>query len=179
MAEITITIDGQEVRTESGKTVLRAAQDAGIYIPFLCDHPDLTPVGQCNMCVVSIVGTADYPLACKTEVAQGMVVTTDSAELQVRRREALGKILSEHPHACLECWRRERCSPFDVCLRTVAVDQHCLICPKNGFCEFQRLVDYVGIEPDLAYNPKGYTVLRDNPFYERNYELCVLCGRCV
>ncbi len=178
--EIAITIDGQKVNAKPGTTVLRAAQDAGIYIPFLCDHPDLTPLGQCRLCVVKIEGEDDFPLACKTEVAGGMVVTTETPELRESRREALAKILAEHPHACLDCWRRERCSPFDVCLRTVAVDQHCVICPKNGHCEFQRLVDYVGIDREIPYTPKGYNaVLRDNPFYERNYDLCVLCGRCV
>jgi len=178
--EITITIDGQKVKAKPGTTVLRAAQEAGIYIPFLCDHPDLTPLGQCRLCVVKIEGEEDFPLACKTEVAQGMVVITETPELRESRHEALAKMLAEHPHACLDCWRRERCSPFDVCLRTVAVDQHCVICPKNGHCEFQRLVDYVGVGGEITYTPKGYNaVLRDNPFYERNYDLCVLCGRCV
>jgi len=179
MNAIKITVSGRQVEARPGVTVLRAAQEAGIYIPFLCDHPDLSPVGQCGLCVVKIAGVEDYPLACKTEVAEGMAVTVESPELQERRRETLAGILATHPHACLDCWRRERCSPFDVCLRTAAVDQHCVVCPKNGHCEFQRLVDYVGMDGEIAYASKGYRVLRDNPFYERNYDLCVLCGRCV
>jgi len=179
MDEITIIVDGQEVKAKAGTSVLHSAQQAGLYIPFLCDHPDLAPAGQCKLCIVKVDGQEDFPLSCKTEVTQGMVVTTDTPELREQRREALAKILAEHPHVCLDCWRRERCSPFDVCLRTVTVNQHCIICPKNGFCEFQRLVDYIGIDSGLPYAPKGYSLLGDNPFYDRNYDLCVLCGRCV
>jgi len=179
MDEITLYIDGQEVKTKAGTTVLRAAQQAGIYIPFLCDHPDLTPTGHCRLCLVQIEGMDDFPLACTTEATAGMVVTTETPELQERRREVLEKIVTEHPCACLECWRQERCSPFDICLRTVAVDQRCVICPANEHCEFQRLVDYIGIDRTIPYHPKRYTLQRDNPFYYRDYNLCVVCGRCV
>ncbi len=179
MNGIAIAVDGQQVNAKAGTTVLRAAQQAGIYIPFLCDHPDLTPTGQCRLCTVKIEGVDDFPLACETEVARGMVVVTDTPELQEHRREALAEILAEHPHACLSCWRRKRCSPFDVCLRTTAVDQHCVICPKNEYCELQRLTDYVGIDLELPYHSRGYSITRDNPFYDRDYDLCVLCGRCV
>ena len=177
--EITLFIDGQQVKTRAGTTVLRAAQEAGIYIPALCDHPDLKPTGQCRLCAVEIVDSDGFSLACTTEVSSSMVVRTDTPAVRVQRQEVLAQILREHPHACLECWRRERCQPFDICLRSVAVTQHCVTCPKNGHCELQRVVDYVGISGDIPYQPKGYTLQRDNPFYDRDYNLCILCGRCV
>ncbi|MFC1870484.1 FAD-dependent oxidoreductase [Chloroflexota bacterium] len=176
---ITLTIDGHGVTTKAGTSILKAAEQAGIYIPFLCTHPDLVSIGNCHLCIVEVDGMADLPLACETEATQGMVVTTETPELQALRRESLAKILEEHPHACLDCWRRMRCEPSDTCLRGAGVEELCVTCPKNMHCEFQRLVDYIGTDRDIPYNPKGYTVIRDNPFFERNYNLCVMCGRCV
>ncbi len=179
MDEITLRIDGQEINTQLGITILRAAQRAGIYIPALCDHPDLRPTGQCGLCVVEIEGKSGLDLACVTEVADGMVVKTDTMTVRRRQQEVIEQILMEHPHACLECWRKERCKPFDICFRSVAVNQHCVTCPKNGYCELQRVVDYVGISDKIPYHPKEYPVEGDNPFFYRDYNLCIVCGRCV
>ncbi len=178
MDAITITIDGREIKTTAGTTVLRAAQEAGIYIPALCAHPDLVPGGYCGLCVVEIGEEGDLQ-ACKTEVREGMVITTETLTVRKAREEALEKILTEHPHSCLDCWRKERCNPFDICLRSESVSQHCVTCPKNTHCELQRVVDYIGISPDIPYQPKEYPVETDNPFFLRDYNLCIVCGRCV
>ncbi len=178
MNGITVMIDGREIRTEKGTTVLRAAQEAGIYIPSLCAHPDLVPGGYCGLCVVEIDGEGDVQ-ACKTEARDGMVITTETPTVREAREQALEKILTEHPHACLECWRKDRCKPFDICLRSEAISQHCVTCPKNTHCELQRVVDYIGIKPDIPYKPKEYPVETDNPFFLRDYNLCIVCGRCV
>ena len=63
MDEITLSIDGQEVKTKAGTTVLRAGQKAGIYIPALCDHPDLKPTGQCGLCVVEVEARDELPFS--------------------------------------------------------------------------------------------------------------------
>ncbi len=60
MDEITLRIDGREVRAKGGATLLMAAQKAGIYIPSLCDHPDLTPIGHCRLCLVKVEGADDF-----------------------------------------------------------------------------------------------------------------------
>ena len=52
--EITITIDGVEVKTTPDKMVIQAAADAGIYIPYLCYYPGMKPFGDlpyvCSYC---------------------------------------------------------------------------------------------------------------------------------
>ncbi|HEY93863.1 MAG TPA: FAD-dependent oxidoreductase [Dehalococcoidia bacterium] len=178
MNGITVTIDGRIIQTTEGTTVLRAAQEAGIYIPALCAHPDLVPGGYCGLCVVEVDEEGDVQ-ACKTEVHDGMVITTETPSVREGREQALEKILTEHPHACLDCWRKDRCKPFDICLRSEAVSQHCVTCPKNGHCELQKVVDYIGIEPEIPYRPKEYPLEIDNPFFLRDYNLCIVCGRCV
>jgi formate dehydrogenase beta subunit len=179
--KITLTIDGKNVEVEKGATVLQAAQSAGIYIPSLCYHPDLQPYGGCRLCIVEIEKMRGLPTACTTPADDGMKVSTNTAQLQELRRAFLELILSEHPNACLTCERRERCGPNDICLRHVAVTERCVSCPTNGQCELQLLVDYIGIkEISVPYKYKQLPVDFDRePLIRRDYNLCILCGRCV
>jgi formate dehydrogenase beta subunit len=181
MAEkIKLVIDGADVEVEKGTTVLQAAQKAGIYIPTLCYHPALPPYGGCRLCIVEIENMRGFPTSCTTPAADGMVVRTSTSRLQELRQDFLQLILTEHPNACLTCDRRERCSPYDICLRNVAVTERCVVCPKNGKCELQHLVDYIGIgEMPLPYRYKELPIDDRSPLIERDYNLCVLCGRCV
>ena len=179
MNNITLKIDSKEITASQGTYLLKAAQEAGIYIPALCNHPDLKPVGYCGLCVVEIEGQKDPVLSCNTVINPGMAVKTNSEKIRQLRQAALAEILKEHPHACLECWRRSRCKPGDICLRTTAVTQHCVYCPKNEHCELQRVADYVGVLPDIPYKFKEQPVYRDNPYYFRDYNLCINCTRCV
>lgn len=182
MSEIKLNIDGKEVIVPAGVTVLQAAERAGIYIPTLCYLDGLEPYGGCRICIVEIENMRGFPPACSTPAADGMVVRTNTPQLQELRRGILELILSEHPHACLVCWRRHRCRPFDVCLRNIAVDQRCVICPKNGRCQLQDVVDYLGMqhyEIRLTYTPRQLQFDTSDPFIDRDFNLCVLCGRCV
>ncbi len=178
---IKLTIDGKEVEVERGTTVLQAAQIAGIYIPTLCYHPALQPYGGCRLCIVEIENMRGLPTSCTTPATAGMVVKTNTEQLQNLRASYLQLILTEHPNACLTCHRRERCLPNDICLHDVSVNERCVSCPTNGRCELQHLVDYIGIrEIPLPYKYKGLPVNYDRePFIRRDYNLCILCGRCV
>jgi formate dehydrogenase beta subunit len=178
--KIGLSIDGQEVSVEVGATVLDAAREAGIYIPTLCYHPDLKPFGACRLCIVEIEKMRGFPPACTTPATEGMVVQTNTEKLQELRRNILELVLTEHPPECLICWRRERCDPLQICLRTATVSERCVVCPKNGQCELQQVVDYVGIEEiTLPYTYKEVPILPGGPFFDRDYNLCILCGRCV
>ena len=180
MDTITLNIDGQEVKARGGMTVLEAAKEVGIYIPTLCYHPSLSPFGACRLCVVEIEKMRGSPTACTTPAAEGMVVHTNTPQLQNLRRNILELLLSEHPHQCLICDRKEHCGPFDICLRHVAVAERCVICPKNGRCELQQVAEWIGIkELTLPYTYKDLPVKRDGPFFDVDYNLCILCGRCV
>jgi formate dehydrogenase beta subunit len=179
--KLKLTIDGIEVEVEKGATVLQAAQSAGIYIPTLCYHPSLQPYGGCRLCIVEIENMRGLPTACTTPAADGMKATTNTAQLQELRRAFLQLILTEHPNACLTCHRRQRCEPYDICLRHVAIDERCVSCPNNHQCELQDLVDYIGIEEvALPYQYKSLPVdFAREPLIRRDYNFCVLCGRCV
>ncbi|MFW6150237.1 MAG: formate dehydrogenase subunit alpha [Chloroflexota bacterium] len=155
MDTVSLTIDGRQVEVAKGATVLHAAQQAGISIPTLCYHADLSPFGACRLCVVEVENMRGFPPACTTPVSEGMVVHTDTPRLQKLRRSTLELILSEHPYSCLTC-------------------------PKNLNCELQDVARRIGLEQvSLPSTFKQLPVDRENPFFDRDYNLCILCGRCV
>lgn len=177
---LTLTINGTTVQTPANSTVLEAALQNGIDIPTLCHHPSLRSVGACRLCVVEIDGMRGQPTACTTPATEGMVVRTDTPELRELRREVLSLILSEHPYTCLVCDRHDHCSEWQVTIRKAGVTTGCENCPKNGQCELQTLVDRIGLSlMPYTISYRGLPVEKDDPFFDRDYNLCILCGRCV
>jgi predicted molibdopterin-dependent oxidoreductase YjgC len=177
---INLTINGQQVEATEGMTVLEAARKTGIYIPTLCYHPDLELYGGCRLCVVEIEKMRGLTTACTTPATDGMVVVTESPAINAVRRTVLELILSMHPCECLTCHRRKRCGPFDVCLRNVSVTDRCVVCPANGNCELQQVVDYLDVhELRLRRDTVPRTVDTSNPFFNLDRNRCILCSRCV
>ncbi len=179
--EITITIDGREVTTEPGKMVVQAANDAGIYIPYLCYHPGMKPYGACRMCVVEIEGQRGTPASCTLPVRDGMVVNTQGGDAVQVRNTTLDLLLSEHPHGCLTCHRIDLCGPQDICLRHVDVVDRCVTCPKNERCELKDTTRFHTQElvSPLTYQYRNLQVETKDPFYDRDYNLCIVCARCT
>jgi formate dehydrogenase beta subunit len=150
-----LTIDGRTVEARLGSSVLEAALEAGIYIPHLCDHPDLPPAGACRLCVVELEGTAEPVASCLTPVAEGLVVTTQSDGLAAKRRLALELILATHPPECGSC-------------------------EKYLNCELQSLKQYLGVEElRIKRRAKLLPVTTTDPLFVYDPNKCVLCGRCV
>jgi formate dehydrogenase (NADP+) alpha subunit len=175
-----IKIDGKEIKLEKGMTVYEAARSADIYIPTLCHHPDLKPYGGCSLCIVEIEKIPGFPTSCTMPASDGMVVKTNTPQLQMLRRNILELLLSEHPYMCLMCDRKGNCDPYRSSIRKVGATTGCQFCPKNKRCELQKVVDYVELkEVTLPYSYKQVPVLRGDPFIDRDYNLCILCGRCV
>jgi formate dehydrogenase alpha subunit len=177
---LTMEIDDREVSVPEGTTVLRAAELHGVYIPSLCSHKDLSPFGGCRMCVVEIQGMRGYPLACSNVAEEGMKVLTDTVALQEMRREILQLILSEHPASCLICDEKDGCRANQYTVRKAGVTTGCRQCPNDGQCELQQVVEKLGItEIDYPIYYRGYEAEHDDPFFDRDYNICILCGRCV
>ncbi|MBI2829590.1 MAG: FAD-dependent oxidoreductase [Chloroflexi bacterium] len=179
MDKVTLTIDDKQVTARTGMTVLEAAKESGIYIPTLCYHPALKPFGACRLCVVEIEKMRGLPISCATAATDGMVVRTNTPQLQDFRRGVLELILTEHPRVCLICDQRDRCQPFTTCL-TNAETEHNILPSKNTRCELQQVCDYVDLkEIKLPCTDKQEEAFWDEPLIARDYNRCILCGRCV
>ena len=178
---ITITIDGVEIQTQLGKMVLDAAIESGVYVPYLCYHPGMKPYAACRMCVVSVEGGRGFPAACTLPVQDGMKVHSESGDVNQLRKSVMEMLIAEHPDGCLTCHRVDICGPNDVCLRHVSVNDRCVTCPKNERCELKDTVRYLGmnLESPLEYKYRGIPLEVGDPFYDRDYNLCIVCGRCV
>ncbi|HLF03856.1 MAG TPA: molybdopterin-dependent oxidoreductase, partial [Dehalococcoidia bacterium] len=186
---INITIDGVEVKTRPGKMVLEAAIDAGLYVPYLCYHPGMKPYAACRMCVVGaerkgrdgMQRLPGFPASCTLPVEDGMVIRSEVPEVHQVRKSVMDMLIAEHPNGCLTCHRVDICGPNDVCLRHVSVNDRCITCPKNERCEFKDTVRYLGMELEspLNYKYRGIPLEVADPFYDRDYNLCIVCGRCV
>lgn len=152
---IQLIIDGRQVEVPEGSTILQAARAHDIAIPTLCHHPRLRPLGHCRMCVVEVAGV-DLPVAaCDTPVLPQMVVTTDSPAVQDLRRGILELMVAAHPV------------------------NGCYTCDRSGSCEFQTFVYEEMDNCSVSTDTYCYPVIKDNPFIVRDYEKCILCGRCV
>ena len=175
-----ISIDGRPLEVEFGITILQAARQNQIYIPTLCDYPNLSPHGSCRLCVVEIQGMNKTPASCTTPVEEGMSIRTSTPLLRYLRSEILKMILSEHPLSCLLCTEKDHCSDCMITLKKTGVIIGCSSCPKNEMCELQDLVENIGI---IGFNyPIRYRMLkveRGDPFFDRDYNLCVHCARCI
>ena len=152
---IMIKIDGAPVEAQPGDTILEAATRAGIHIPTLCADPNLPPYGACRLCIVRVSGVRGLPPACTTTVADGMAVVTDDEEISEVRKTTVQLLLSDHPTDCLAC-------------------------TSNAECELQDVAAYLGVrERRYVQLEREGEIDGSNPFFDRDPNKCVLCGRCV
>lgn len=94
---LTLTIDGRECTVADGATILDAARAAGIDVPTLCWYPQLSNVGNCRICLVSVDGTGKLLPSCATPADQGMVVHTESQAAVKNRQGVLSLLLERYP----------------------------------------------------------------------------------
>jgi len=96
-----LKIDNQEVEIEEGATILDAASKAGICIPTLCYHEELSPNGSCRLCTVEVAsnGVSSLVAACSYPVEEGLQVKTSSERVVESRKLAVELLLARQPHS--------------------------------------------------------------------------------
>ena len=153
---VNLTIDGKKIEVKEGTTVLNAARSAGIEIPTLCDHPQLTPYGGCRLCLVEVEGARTLQPSCTLPAGNNMVVKTDTEKVREARKFVLTMIFSERNHFCPYCQ------------------------VSGGDCELQN----AAYAEDMTHWPlqpnwKPYPVDASHPFIILEHNRCILCRRCV
>ncbi len=153
---ITLKIDGKEIKTEEGKTILEAARENNIYIPTLCYHENLLPIGSCRLCIVEIDGYEKPMASCTTGAVEGISVTTQSEKLFAMRQEYVKFLLINHPLECPHCDSGGECRLQDLA--------------------FEHRIEKVDLEAERepkTVKPYATAMIR----YAE--DRCVLCLRCV
>jgi len=151
---IHFTIDGVEVTGKPGQTILKAADEAGVYIPRLCNKDGLEPFGSCRVCTVLANGRPQS--ACTQPIAEGMVVENNTAEMLKLRSDLIEMLFVEGNHFCM-------------------------FCEKSGNCELQAMAYRFGITaPKYPYMfPADRDVDASHPDVMIDRNRCILCARCV
>ena len=91
---VTLTIDNRTVTVPEGTTILEAARSARLDIPTLCYLKDINEIGACRICMVEVEGEQRLVAACDTQVAEGIVVHTNSPRVREARRVNLRLLLA-------------------------------------------------------------------------------------
>lgn len=155
MEQIRVEIDGNSYEAPSGSTILDIARSNGVYIPTLCYDPRLSPYGACRLCLVEVEGARALLPACYAQAEDGMVIQTTNEKLERIRKTLVELLVSDHPMECAGC-------------------------SKSGRCELQELANRYGItESSFKGEEHQYEIMRENPFVMRDYNKCVMCGRCI
>ena len=154
--QVTINIDGQDVKVPMGTTVLDAARRIGVRIPTLCHHPDLCVAGVCRVCVVEVEGQRALQAACAFPITSSMKVKTHTRKVRQARRHILDLLLSTHYGECYSCKRNNNCE-----LQALA---------KEYGVDFYRFGHVT--ESQVPKDESSYSVIRD-------MDKCILCRRCV
>jgi len=155
---VNVVINGKKIVAADGALVIDVCRDHGIDIPHFCYHPGLGPDGNCRMCQVDFAGPRGNKLgiSCKTTVAEGMEVLTDTDAAKRARASVEEMLLLNHP-------------------------LDCPICDKAGECSLQNYY----MEHDLQPGRQDFTRYRKEkakdigPTLILDQERCVLCDRCV
>jgi formate dehydrogenase (NADP+) alpha subunit len=158
MKKVTLTINGQHITADKIDTILQAALKNDIYIPNLCYHPDLEPAAVCRLCLVEIEGRRGQVVSCREPVAEGLIVETNTEEIDKVRRVTVELLIANHLAGCLTC-------------------------PSDNICQLQQVASYMGIDIErlrrLKRGVMDMPVDTSNPFFVRDPNRCVLCGICV
>ena len=161
METVTLTIDGRQITAEKGKTVLQAAIEHGIKVPYYCYHPGLGIDGSCRVCLVKIEKMPKLQTSCSTTVAEGMVVMTATPDVVEARASVFEFLLINHPLDCPVCDKGGECPLQDFSYS---------FGPNESRMEFPRRVfDGEGVKADVDFGP---TLML-------NRNRCILCTRCV
>lgn len=153
----TLKINGQEVTVARGTTIIRAAEQLGISIPYYCYHPGLSIAGNCRMCLVEVEKMPKPQISCHIQCQDGMVVQTESEKVKKLRQHVLEFLLINHPLDCPVCDQAGECRLQDYYM-------------DHGL--YDSRVNENKVKKTAKAKPIGPTIMLDS-------ERCILCSRCV
>ena len=149
----TITINGKKVEFTDEKNVLTIIRKAGIDMPTLCYHSELSTFGACRLCTVENDRGQCFA-SCSEEPRDGMVIYTHTERLRRHRKLIVELLLAAHCRDCTTCMKSGECVLQDLA-------------HKMGVREV-RFQDYKEVKP-VDYS---------SPSIVRDPNKCIICGNC-
>lgn len=149
----TFTLDGKTIPFTEGQTIIQAATAAGVFIPHLCYHPEFKPHGSCKLCTVKVNGR--QTASCTMRAAPGMVVESETEEINAERRALTQMLFVEGNHFCPSC-------------------------EKSGNCQLQATAYHLGMmTPHFDHFFPNRPVDASHPELLLDFNRCILCSLCV
>ncbi len=152
---VKVTINGQDFQVAKGARLIDVCRENGFSIPSFCYYADLALQASCRMCLVRIEKMPKLQTSCTITCTDGMVVTTQSEEIEKAQRAMVEFLLANHP-------------------------LDCPVCDRGGECELQEMTfDWGGLEERFTerknYQPEKYL----SPIVANDAQRCILCKRCT
>ena len=152
---IKVTINGQEFETEKGARLIDVCREQAFNIPSFCYYQDLALQASCRMCLVRIEKMPKLQTSCTITCTDGMIVTTQSAEIEKAQR-AMGEfLLANHP-------------------------LDCPVCDRGGECELQEMIfDWGDVEERFTEKKNATPEKFLSPIVANDPQRCIVCKRCT
>ncbi len=152
---IKLTINGADFQVPKGARLIDVCRDEGFAIPSFCYYADLALQASCRMCLVRIEKMPKLQTSCTITCTDGMVVTTQSEEIEKAQRSMLEFLLANHP-------------------------LDCPVCDRGGECELQELTfDWGNLEERFIERKNAKPEKYLSPMVANDPQRCILCKRCT
>ena len=152
---IKVTINGQEFQVAKGARLIDVCREKGYGIPSFCYYKDLALQASCRMCLVRIEKMPKLQTSCTIICTDGMVVTTQSEEVEKAQRSMGEFLLANHP-------------------------LDCPVCDRGGECELQEVIfDWGDVEERFTERKNAQPEKYLSPVVANDPQRCILCKRCT
>ncbi|MDX6574123.1 MAG: NADH-quinone oxidoreductase subunit [Blastocatellia bacterium] len=152
---IKVTINGKDFHVAKGARLIDVCRENQFDIPSFCYYADLALQASCRMCLVRIEKMPKLQTSCTIICTDGMVVTTQSEEIEKAQRSMLEFLLANHP-------------------------LDCPVCDRGGECELQELTfDWGNLEERFVETKNARPEKYLSPMVANDPQRCILCKRCT
>ncbi len=152
---VKVTINGQLFEVPKGARLIDVCREKGFDIPSFCYYADLALQASCRMCLVRIEKMPKLQTSCTITCTDGMIVTTQSEEIEKAQRGMNEFLLANHP-------------------------LDCPVCDRGGECELQEMTfDWGGLEERFTEDKNYYAEKYLSPMVANDSQRCILCKRCT
>lgn len=152
---VKVTINGQDFDVAKGARLIDVIREKGYGVPSFCYYSDLALQASCRMCLVRIEKMPKLQTSCTITCTDGMIVTTQSEEIEKAQRAMSEFLLANHP-------------------------LDCPVCDRGGECELQEMVfDWGGLEERFVEKKNAHPEKYLSPMVANDPQRCILCKRCT